>query len=56
MTQSFIPTSVILAATKAVYELQYDTNTAAKFICSEVRGTPRELAVNAVNRVAKVTR
>jgi hypothetical protein len=46
-------TEVLAAATKAVFELQYPTNKAAGFVRSEVPQTSFEMAVEAINLVAR---
>lgn len=41
------------AAIKAVYGLQYNTTRGARFVMSEVPNTPQEIAVAAINTVAR---
>lgn len=48
--------AVTLAATKAVYELQLNTEQAAHFVCMRVPRTAFEVAVAAVGMVAQPTR
>lgn len=47
---------VLAAANKAVFELQYSTNKAAKFVCTEVGETSFEMAVKAIDTVARPTK
>ena len=48
-----VSTQVEDAAIKAVYGLQYNTTRAARFVMGEVPNTPQELAVAAINTVAR---
>lgn len=44
---------VLTAATKAVFELQYNSAKAAHFVCSQVPNTNMETALAAISKVAK---
>lgn len=47
---------VIEAATRAVYQLQYNTAKACSFIVSEVPAASQAMALEAVKQVVKVTK
>lgn len=44
---------VIVAATKAVYQLQYNTQKATSFVVSEVPAASYEMALEAIKQVVK---
>lgn len=55
MSQTVINSAVEEAAIRAVYELQYNTQKAARFIVNEVPSTSMEFAVSVVNSVVRGT-
>lgn len=50
-----IKTQVEAAAIRAVYELQYNTNKAARFVVGEVPTASFELALETINGVVRKT-
>ena len=45
--------AVEAAAIRAVFQLQYNTEAAANFVKSEVPATSYEMAIQAINKVAR---
>jgi hypothetical protein len=55
MSQAISNTAVEDAAIKAVYDLQYNSSRAARFVMGEVPKTSYEMAINTINRVVRPT-
>jgi len=51
--QAALSQEVENAAIKAIYQLQYNTATAANFVKSEVPATTYEMAIEAINKVVR---
>jgi hypothetical protein len=47
--------AVTVAATKAVYELQYNTQKAASYVIAEVPAASYEMALEAIKQVVKTS-